>query len=60
MTPHLVNHLHYDGITDYGNDILLGQAVDIPHLENNTKRLLQELAAITRSLPDQAQPISLE
>ena len=60
MTPHLVNHLHYDGMIDYGNNILIGQASDIPHLDNHTKRYPQELSALTRSLPNQEQPIILE
>ena len=60
MTSPLVNHLNLDGMTDYGNYILLGQAADIPHLENHTKRYLQELAALTRFLPGQSQPISVE
>ena len=41
MTYPLVNHLHFDGMADYGNDILLGQAADIPHLDNHTKIYLQ-------------------
>ena len=60
MTYPIVNHLHYDVMKDYGNNVLLVQAEDIPHLNNHTKRYFQELSAITRSLPDQAQPISLE
>ena len=60
MIPPLVNHLHFDGMTDYGNNILIVQAADILHLENHTKWYLQELAGLTQSLPDQAQPISLE
>ena len=38
MIPSLVNHLNYDGVEDYGNDILLGQATDIPHIDKHTKR----------------------
>ena len=60
MTPPLVNHLLYDGMTDYGNNILLGQAADIPHLDNYTKIYLQGLVALTRSLPNQANLISLK
>ena len=41
MTSPLVNQLHYDDMTDYGNDILLGQAADIPHIDNHTKRYIQ-------------------
>ena len=59
MTPPLVNHLHYDGMTDYGNDILLRQAEDTPHLENHTKIYFQELSTLTLQLPDQSQPITL-
>ena len=60
MISPLVNHLHFDGITKYGNDILLVRAADIPHLDIHTKIYLQELSTLTCSLPDQAQPISLE
>ena len=57
MTLPLVNHLHFNGVTDYGNNILLGQAADIPHLEIYTKRYLQDLASLTCLLPNKAQPI---
>ena len=60
MTHPLVNYLHYDGMTEFGKDILLGQAAEIPHLGNHTERYLQELSTLTRSLPEQAQPITLE
>ena len=60
MTYSLSNHLHFDGIIDYGNNILLGQAKDILHLDNYTKRYFQELDSLARFLPDQAQPISLK
>ena len=59
MTPPLVKHLQYDGMADFGNDILLGQAADIPHIDNNTKIHLQELSALICSLPNQAQPTTL-
>ena len=57
MTFPLVKNFHFDGMLNYGNNILLGQAADILHLENHTKRRLQQLAALTRSLPDQVQQI---
>ena len=60
MKSPLVNHLHFDGMTEYGNGILLGGSADIPHLDIYTKRYLQELSAITSSLPDQAQPVSMK
>ena len=55
-----MKHLHFDGTTYYINAIILVQAADILHLGNHTKRYLQEIAALTRSLPYKAQPISLE
>ena len=60
MTLPLVNHLQLNGITNYGNKIILGQAADIPHLDIYTESYIQELANLTRSLPDKDQPISLE
>ena len=60
MTYPLVNHLHFNGITDYGNEILLVQAADIPHLDIYTKRYLQELADLTHSIPNKSHPVSLE
>ena len=59
MTPPLVNHLRYDVMTYYGNDILLRQAEDTPHIENHTKIYFQELSTLTLQLPDQSQPITL-
>ena len=60
MTSPLVNQLHFDGINDYGNDIILGQATDIPHLDNHTKIYLWELATLTHTLPNEYQTISLK
>ena len=52
MTTPLVNHLHFDGMVEYGNTILLGQAVGISDLELYTKICLDKLAEKNRSLPD--------
>ena len=60
MINPMVKHLHFDGMTEYGNGILLGQAADTPELYSHTKIYLHELATINRSLPDQAQHIYLE
>ena len=60
MTTTLVNHLHFDGMNEYRNDILLGKVADISELDPHKKIYLCKIAAITSSLPDQAQPISLE
>ena len=55
-----MNHVHYDSMAYYGNNILLWHAADIPHLDNHTKIYLQELSTLTSSLPDHAQHITLE
>ena len=60
MTSPLVNHLHFNGMAEYGKNILLGKATYIMHIDIYTKRYFQEIAAITRSLPDKKQPIYLE
>ena len=60
MTSPLVNHLHFNGMTDYGKNILLVQAEDIPHLDMYTKRYLQDIVYLTRSIPNKSQPIYLE
>ena len=58
ITP-LVNHLHFDGMTQYGNDILLGIIADIPDLEPLTRSYINYISTTTPSLPDQDHPISL-
>ena len=55
MTTPIVKHPHFDGMAEYCNAILLGQAADIPKLDSHTKIYLHKLAAIACSLPDQAQ-----
>ena len=60
MKSPLVNHLHFDGTTEYGNGILLGRAADILHLDIHTKIYPQELAAINHSLFYQSKTIYLE
>ena len=55
-----MKHLHFNGMTDYGNKIIMGQAADILHMDSYTKSYLQEVAAPTRYLPDKYQPIYLE
>ena len=37
ITP-LVNHLDFDGMTKYGNGILLGRSAEIPDLDPYTRR----------------------
>ena len=60
MTPPLVSHLKFDGMTKYGIDILLGRASEIPDLDLHTRRYLHHLATITRFLTDKSRPIYLE
>ena len=60
MRTLLVNHLNFDDMKKYGNNILLGMEAEIPDLDHYTKRYLHQLSAMTHSLPDESQPISLE
>ena len=60
MTTPLINHLKFDGMNKYGNDILLGISVETPQLDPYTRMYLNQLSTITRSLHDQAYTISLE
>ena len=59
MKALLVNHLNFDGMAKYDSDILLVRAVEIPNIDPYTRRYFYQLSTITRSLPDQSQPISL-
>ena len=60
MKTPLANHLHFDGMTKYGNGILLRQAEDIPEIDPHTKIYLCKISTTTNSIPDQAQHISPE
>ena len=60
MIPPLIQHLEYNGMSDYGDQIILGTAHKIPELEADTNNFLQKLVSITGSLPDKAEPLSLE
>ena len=37
MTTPIVNHILFDGMAEYDNAILLGQASDIPEMDPHTK-----------------------
>ena len=37
MTTPLGNHLNFDGMTKYGNDILLGLTAEIPNFDTYKK-----------------------
>ena len=60
MTPPLIQHLEYNSMIDYGDQILLGTAQKIPELEADTNNFLPELVSITGSLPDKAEPLPIE
>ena len=59
-TPPLIQHQGYNGMIDYGDQILLGTAQKIPELEADTNNFLQELVSITGSLSEKYEPLSLE
>ena len=52
MTTTLVKYLNFDGMTKYGNCILLGRVVGIYDIEPYTRRYLHQIASIKFSLPD--------
>ena len=56
-TTPLVNHLNFDDMAKYGNDILIVTAAEIPDLELHTKIYLHQLSTIPRSLTDHYQSI---
>ena len=43
MTTPLVKHLNFDGMTKYGNDILLGRVAEIPNIDLYKKIYLYQL-----------------
>ena len=57
--PPLIQHIEYNGTTDYGDQILLGTAQKIPELEADTNNPLQKLVSITGSLPEKLNPSHL-
>ena len=59
MTTPLVNNLNFDGMTKYGNNILLGATAEIADLDPYTKRYLHQLATMNFSLLNHPQPIYL-
>ena len=60
MIHTLVNHLNFNGIYDYGDDIILGSAAEISDINLCTKGYLYHLPSITHSLPDNYQQIPIE
>ena len=57
--PFLVNHLHFNGMTEYGNAIILGTSEEIPDLDPHKKKYLHNLASINLYLPDNTHPMTL-
>ena len=60
MTPHIIEHLEYNDMKEYVDQIPLGKAQSIPELEVDTKSFLPKMVSITSSLPDKAEPFSFE
>ena len=57
MTLTLVNKLNFDGMTEYGDYLLLGAAPEINDIDYHTKSCLHHLACITNSLTEHDKPI---
>ena len=51
MTSNIIQHLDYNGMTYYGDQIILGTAQQMPELEADKNSFLQKLAPIPGSLP---------
>lgn len=60
MQPPLVNHLNYNGMTDYGDALLLGKAPELEGLDEYTTTYLSQLRAVDGHLPSPATPISFD
>lgn len=57
MKEPLVKHLHYHGMTDYANDILLGTATPLFDPDDPVQKLLDQLEAVNGGPPSEAKPI---
>ena len=57
--PPLVNHLNFYGMADYGDNILLDLASEVPDLKPHTTTL-QYLASTTLLIPENSQTIYLK
>ena len=54
--PFLVNHLHFNGMTEYENAIILGTSEEIPDLDPHTKIIsiiLPPLTSLSQIIPTQ-------
>ena len=60
MNPPLIQHLEYNGMEEYGDQVILGTSQQITKLESDTNNFLQKLASITVSLPNRSKTISFE
>ena len=50
--------LKYNGITPFGDQLLLGKALDLPSLHNQAKIILKQLREINGRLPPLSTPIT--
>ena len=57
ISPLLIKHLKYNGMTDYGDQILLSTTHKIPELESDTNNFLQKMVSINGSPPDKSEPL---
>ena len=60
MTPNLLYNLNFDGMTNYGNNLLLGPAAEIKYPDSHKKGYLHHQDPITHSLPDHAKPVPIK
>lgn len=57
MIPPLVNLLHYDGITEFGDELLRGRAPTVEGIDDHTQAYLDQLKSVSGLLPEPASPV---
>ena len=60
MIEPLVKMLSYNGMTEWGYNLLLGKDVDFSSTNTHTIKFLQHLKYVTGFLMEKSRPISLE
>ena len=60
MTEPLVQKLQYNVMTEWGDNILLGNYVEVSARNIHNRKFLKHLKLVTGKLPDKASPIRIE
>ena len=60
MTEPLVQKLQYNVMTEWGENIFLGNYVEVSARNIHTRKFLKHLKSVTGKIPDKASPVRLE